>query len=89
MLAELSQRLFDMGVLPYYLHVLDHVRGTRHFAVSERRARRIAGELAARLPGYLVPRLAREQAGATAKAVLAPRLPDPRDRSRGRRPVQC
>jgi EF-P beta-lysylation protein EpmB len=88
-LAELSQRLFDMGVLPYYLHVLDHVRGAQHFAVSERRARRIAGELAARLPGYLVPRLARERAGAAAKVVLAPHLPDPRDRSRGRRSVQC
>jgi EF-P beta-lysylation protein EpmB len=84
-LAQLSQRLFEVGVLPYYLHLLDHVRGAQHFAVSERRARRIAGELAARLPGYLVPRLAREQAGATAKVVLAPRLPVPRDRSRGRR----
>jgi EF-P beta-lysylation protein EpmB len=88
-LAQLSQRLFEVGVLPYYLHLLDHVSGARHFAVSERRARRIAGELAARLPGYLVPRLAREEAGATAKVVLAPRLPVPRDRSRGRRATRC
>lgn len=88
-LAALSQRLFEVGVLPYYLHVLDRVRGAQHFAVSERRARRIAGELAARLPGYLVPRLARELAGAPAKVVLAPDLPVPRGRSRGRRAAGC
>src|SRR5262249_55523314 len=77
-LARLSQRLFEVGVLPYSLHALDRVRGAEHFAVSDRRARRLAGELAARLPGYLVPRLAREQAGAPAKVVLAPELPVPR-----------
>jgi EF-P beta-lysylation protein EpmB len=71
-LAELSQRLFEAGVLPYYLHVLDRVRGTAHFDVPERRARLIAGQLAARLPGYLVPRLAREIHGAPAKVTLSP-----------------
>ncbi len=73
-LAALSKRLFDSGVLPYYLHLLDRVRGTAHFAVAETRARRIAGELAAMLPGYLVPRLVRERAGAPAKVPLPPRL---------------
>ena len=71
-LAELSQRLFDASVLPYYLHVLDHVRGTAHFDVPEHRARLIMGQLAARLPGYLVPRLAREVPGAPAKVTLSP-----------------
>jgi L-lysine 2,3-aminomutase len=74
-LAELSRRLFDTGVLPYYLHLLDRVRGAAHFEVSEERARLIAGELAARLPGYLVPRLAREVKGAPAKVTLSPNLP--------------
>jgi L-lysine 2,3-aminomutase len=74
-LAALSLRLFESGVLPYYLHVLDRVRGTAHFEVREARARRIAGELAAALPGYLVPRLVRERAGAPAKVPLTPRLP--------------
>jgi KamA family protein len=72
LLAQLSQRLFECGVLPYYLHLLDRVRGAQHFAVSERRARRIAAELAARLPGYLVPRLARELPDAPGKVILAP-----------------
>jgi EF-P beta-lysylation protein EpmB len=73
-LAELSRRLFDAGVLPYYLHVLDHVRGAAHFDVPEERARLIAGELAAQLPGYLVPRLVREIYGAPAKVTLPPRF---------------
>jgi EF-P beta-lysylation protein EpmB len=74
-LAELSRRLFEAGVLPYYLHLLDRVRGAAHFEVAEERARLIAGELAARLPGYLVPRLAREIAGAPAKVTLSPKFP--------------
>ncbi|MGB6449552.1 MAG: EF-P beta-lysylation protein EpmB [Steroidobacteraceae bacterium] len=73
-LAELSVRLFEAGVLPYYLHLLDRVRGAAHFEVSEERAQRIAGELAASLPGYLVPRLVRECAGAPAKTPLPPRF---------------
>ena len=73
-LSALSRRLFDAGVLPYYLHALDRVRGAAHFAVSDERAQRLAGELAARLPGYLVPRLVREVAGALAKVTLPPTL---------------
>lgn len=71
-LADLSRRLFDAGVLPYYLHVLDRVRGSAHFEVPESEARLMAGELAARLPGYLVPRLVREIHGAPAKVTLMP-----------------
>jgi EF-P beta-lysylation protein EpmB len=69
-LCDLSRRLFDAGVLPYYLHALDRVRGAAHFAVPDERARILAGQLAARLPGYLVPRLVREVPGAPAKVVL-------------------
>lgn len=71
-LADLSRALFDAGVLPYYLHLLDHVRGAAHFDVPEERARLIAGQLAAQLSGYLVPRLAREIHGAPAKVTLQP-----------------
>ncbi len=73
-LAQLSTRLFEAGVLPYYLHALDPVRGAAHFAVPDEQARRLAGALAARLPGYLVPRLVREIPGATAKTALTPLL---------------
>lgn len=73
-LATLSERLFAIGVLPYYLHLLDPVRGAAHFLVTEERARELMGSVAAALPGYLVPRLARERPGAPAKEVIAPIL---------------
>ncbi len=66
-LAELSLRLFDAGVLPYYLHLLDRVRGAAHFEVPMRQAQLVFQDLRARLPGYLVPRMVREQPGAAAK----------------------
>jgi KamA family protein len=59
-LEALSQALWSAGVLPYYLHLLDRVRGAAHFEVDEARARELMAGLAARLPGYLLPRLARE-----------------------------
>ncbi|MDR3415397.1 MAG: EF-P beta-lysylation protein EpmB [Nevskia sp.] len=70
-LALLSERLFDCGVLPYYLHLLDRVQGAEHFEVDETTGVRLMAELAARLPGYLVPRLARELPGAPAKTLLS------------------
>ena len=66
-LAELSWRLWDAGVQPYYLHRLDPVAGAAHFAVADDRARAIVAALAARLPGYLVPRHVREEPAAPAK----------------------
>ena len=71
-LEELSEALWEAGILPYYLHLLDPVRGTAHFEVTEPRARELMASLAARLPGYLVPRLAREAAGEPAKRLIAP-----------------
>ncbi|MGH8121960.1 MAG: KamA family radical SAM protein, partial [Rudaea sp.] len=69
-LATLSQRLFACGVLPYYLHQLDQVAGVAHFAVDDRRAGELIDDLRARLPGYLLPRLVREVAGAPYKLPL-------------------
>jgi EF-P beta-lysylation protein EpmB len=67
----LCQRLFANGTLPYYLHLLDKVRGAAHFDVRERRARQLMAELADRLPGYMVPKLVREVAGAGSKTGLS------------------
>ncbi|MFC4728880.1 EF-P beta-lysylation protein EpmB [Coralloluteibacterium thermophilus] len=69
-LAALSTRGFEAGILPYYLHQLDRVAGAAHFEVEEARARALHGALAARLPGYLVPRLVREVAGDPGKRPL-------------------
>ncbi|MBI5460634.1 MAG: EF-P beta-lysylation protein EpmB [Gammaproteobacteria bacterium] len=69
-LCALSETLFEAGVLPYYLHQLDRVEGAAHFAVDDARARALIREIRSRLPGYLVPRLVREQAGEPAKTPL-------------------
>jgi EF-P beta-lysylation protein EpmB len=69
-LAQLSTRLFESGVLPYYLHQLDPVAGAAHFAVPDARAMQLARELNACLPGYLVPRLVREIPGSAGKTPL-------------------
>ena len=69
-LNNLSNRLFECGVLPYYLHVLDRVSGAAHFAVEDDQARMLMRSLSACLPGYLVPRLVREEAGEAAKTWL-------------------
>lgn len=66
-LAILSKVLFQQGVLPYYLHLLDTVEGAAGFAVDLGRAKAIYSELLTMLPGYLVPKLVREEPGAKSK----------------------
>ncbi len=70
-LRNLSEKLFAYGILPYYLHMVDRVEGAAHFEVDVEAARRLASELVALVPGYLMPRLAREDAGAASKTWIA------------------
>ncbi len=70
-LAALCERGLAAGVLPYYLHQLDRVAGTAHFEVDDARALELQAQLAARLSGYLVPRLVREIPGEPGKTPLA------------------
>lgn len=70
-LATLSRRLFDYGILPYYLHLLDKVHGASHFDVALQQAGTIYKELQEKLPGYLVPRLAREESGKRHKTLIS------------------
>jgi len=69
-LCELSEKLFDIDVLPYYLHFLDKANGTGHFQVSKTDALALFEAMQNQLPGYLVPKLVTEQAGALAKQNL-------------------
>jgi len=69
-LCNLSERLNDCGVLPYYLHQLDKVSGAAHFEVNDAQAKSLHNGLQTRLPGYLVPKLVREIAGETSKSAL-------------------
>jgi EF-P beta-lysylation protein EpmB len=69
-LADLSRALIARGVLPYYLHQLDRVRGTAHFEAGEARGKALIEELRGKLPGYAVPRYVREIAGERGKTPL-------------------
>ncbi len=69
-LTDLSQKLFDLGVLPYYLHQMDAVQNAAHFTVPEPQAIKIHQQLQAQLPGYLVPKLVKEEAGQSNKTSL-------------------
>lgn len=69
-LRLLSEKLFAYDVLPYYLHQLDPVTGAAHFFIPDETAINLHEQIAAQLPGYLVPRLVREVAGFPAKQLL-------------------
>ena len=65
-----TDRLFECGVLPYYLHLLDAVVGAAHFDVDADVGRELVAQLRTRVPGYLVPRLVRETPGQLSKTLI-------------------
>jgi len=69
-LAELNKQLFEFGILPYYLHLLDPVKGAAHFDLDEHAAVALHQQLLEALPGYLVPRLVREESGKKSKTPI-------------------
>ncbi|MDE1358325.1 EF-P beta-lysylation protein EpmB [Vibrio aestuarianus] len=68
--VQLSETLFDAGILPYYLHVLDKVQGAAHFFVSDQQAKDIMAGVIEQVSGYLVPKLTREIGGRSSKTPL-------------------
>lgn len=70
--VNLSEAVFSAGILPYYMFTLDPVEGAAHFDLSVEEAQKLMGKVAAELPGYLVPKLAKEIPGQTSKTVFAP-----------------
>ncbi len=69
-LANLSWRLLELGVIPYYLHQLDRVTGSHHFEVSLDQGRSLVSKLRATLPGYAVPRFVTEIPELPSKQIL-------------------
>jgi len=69
-LCELSESLFEAGILPYYLHMLDKVKGAQHFDLPAEKALLLYQEMRKKLPGYLLPRLVREIPGEVSKIPL-------------------
>jgi EF-P beta-lysylation protein EpmB len=69
-LIELSEALFNAGILPYYLHLLDKVAGAAHFDVPEKYACNLMREISEHLPGYLVPKLVKEVPTENSKTLI-------------------
>ena len=69
-LISLSEKLFDAGIMPYYLHMLDPVQGASHFDVSMDRAVEIFRQIQTELPGFLVPKLVQERTGERSKSLI-------------------
>jgi EF-P beta-lysylation protein EpmB len=69
-LTELSEALFEAGIMPYYLHAFDPVAGAHHFDVSDDAARALVRTMLASLPGFLVPKLVREIPGKAGKTPI-------------------
>ena len=69
-LVELSERLFDNGIMPYYLHALDPVEGAMHFEVDLSSAKKLYKQLLAELPGFLVPKLVQDIPGQLSKSPI-------------------
>ncbi len=68
-LSKLMHRVFEIGVVPYYLHLFDPVAGAHHYDLPETTALALWKELQSKLPGYLVPRLVREVPHQPAKQI--------------------
>jgi EF-P beta-lysylation protein EpmB len=69
-LVELSERLLEVSVLPYYLHQLDPVQSAAHFKVPIDQGKRFVAEMAKQLPGFAVPKYVYEQAGEPNKTLI-------------------
>lgn len=77
-LAQLSEAVFSVGILPYYLHLLDKVQGSAHFFVDDSKAKQLMRELYLQLPGFLVPKLMREDPNQASKTPIDLEMSPPR-----------
>ncbi len=67
---ELCRSLTNAGIVPYYLHLLDPVRGASHFYVPDERGKELIQYAQERLSGFGVPRLVRETPGSSSKTFI-------------------
>ncbi len=69
-LEELFSLLSDHGIIPYYLHHLDPVTGTTHFATSEDQGKDLMRQLSKKLSGYSLPKYVKEVPGQSSKTPI-------------------
>ena len=70
-LRDLYFKLHRLDIQAYYLHLLDKVNGAAHFMISDVDAYALFAQLQALMPGYMLPKLAREEANQANKTLLA------------------
>lgn len=59
-LIKLSHKLFAQKIIPYYIHALDAVQGSQHFAKDINEIINLETALKTELPGYLVPKFVKD-----------------------------
>lgn len=69
-LADLSNNLFQAGILPYYINLLDKVIGSEHYYVESQDAISIYQELSEITSGYLLPKLVYDDGGKSSKRLI-------------------
>ncbi len=70
-LIELSRALMNAGIIPYYLHELDPVEGTSHFATPKEVGPELIRVCREGISGFGVPRLVKEEPGHPSKTFIA------------------
>jgi|TARA_B110000483_G_scaffold226488_1_gene287233 EF-P beta-lysylation protein EpmB len=66
----LHQSCFDLGIQPYYLHLLDPVDGSAHFDIPKDTALNLYEGMRGSLSGYMLPKLVQETPGDISKTRL-------------------
>jgi EF-P beta-lysylation protein EpmB len=69
-LYDLFWKLSTRGVIPYYLHQLDRVKGSLHFEVPKDKGFALIKSLRDCLPGYAVPLFVQEIEGKPSKTII-------------------
>ncbi|RLA06885.1 MAG: EF-P beta-lysylation protein EpmB [Gammaproteobacteria bacterium] len=70
-LTELCEDLWQAGILPYYLHILDKTVGTMHFYVPKKQAIALHNQLKNNVSGFITPKLVQQKENHQAKLWLS------------------
>lgn len=69
-LNNLNLLLLENGIIPYYLHQLDKVKGSCHFEVPMEEGKKLIKELNENQSGYLIPKYVQEIANEQHKTLI-------------------
>ncbi|NGX28492.1 MAG: L-lysine 2,3-aminomutase [Candidatus Anoxychlamydiales bacterium] len=69
-LKTLFEILIDIGIIPYYLHQLDKIKGTSHFDVSTKKGTRLMKDLNENMSGYMIPKYVQEIPNKKCKSLI-------------------